>query len=387
MDHGPVRGRPSGAGRRGHRHPAGVLRRRRQRRPRRPTPSAARTTPDSRSDRADPGYGVQPEFDDDFAWQYGYRTPIIAAVNGAAAGIGLALALFCDLRFASAPAKITTAAPKLGLPAEYGMSWVLPRLVGVTRAADLLLSGRILTAAETADWGLWNEVLADGESALAAAHALRTPARDHGRAGRRHDDQTSALPRPPPPRRGGVGQRLEAAARRGDAHGRVPRGDRRAPRPTTTALRPLESLLVAVGSAEGPGDTGAPPVRWPNHARAPNTGELVIAGIASGAAGLIHLAAWGAHADTTTLAVLFVVLAIAQLEVAVAGLVRPNNLTASALALVNLVAAAGWIIDPLRRDLLDRRAAAGRGPRPRRHHRRHPRGCRRRRRGIVLRDP
>jgi enoyl-CoA hydratase/carnithine racemase len=122
-------------------------------------------------DRADPGYGVQPEFDDDFAWQYGYRTPVIAAVNGAAAGIGLALALFCDLRFASASAKITTAAPKLGLPAEYGMSWVLPRLVGVTRAADLLLSGRIVTAADTAEWGLWNEVLPDGEAALAAAHA------------------------------------------------------------------------------------------------------------------------------------------------------------------------------------------------------------------------
>jgi enoyl-CoA hydratase/carnithine racemase len=122
-------------------------------------------------DRADPGYGVQPEFDDDFAWHYGFRTPIIAAVNGAAAGIGLALALFCDLRFAGAAAKVTTAAPKLGLPAEYGMSWVLPRLVGVTRAADLLLSGRVVTAADTADWGLWNDVLPDGEAALGAAHA------------------------------------------------------------------------------------------------------------------------------------------------------------------------------------------------------------------------
>ncbi|MGH9133558.1 MAG: enoyl-CoA hydratase-related protein [Ilumatobacteraceae bacterium] len=129
-------------------------------------------------DRADPGYGVQPEFDDDFAWQYGYRTPVIAAVNGAAAGIGLALALFCDLRFASSPAKITTAAPKLGLPAEYGMSWVLPRLVGVTRAADLLLSGRVVTVAETAGWGLWNDVLPDAEATLAAAteyaHLLAT---------------------------------------------------------------------------------------------------------------------------------------------------------------------------------------------------------------------
>ncbi len=118
---------------------------------------------------ARPGVNVRPEYDDDFAWMYGYRTPIIAAVNGAAAGVGLALALFADLRFGAAGAKLTTAAPKLGLPAEYGMSWVLPRLVGLTRAADLLLSGRVVTAAETADWGLWNSVLPDGEATLAAA--------------------------------------------------------------------------------------------------------------------------------------------------------------------------------------------------------------------------
>ena len=96
---------------------------------------------------------------------------MIAAVNGACAGIGLALALFCDLRFVSATAKLTTAAPKLGLPAEYGTSWMLPRLVGVTRAADLLLSGRVVTGAETEAWGLWNGVAADGAGALAAATA------------------------------------------------------------------------------------------------------------------------------------------------------------------------------------------------------------------------
>ncbi len=87
--------------------------------------------------------------------------PIIAAVNGACAGIGLALVLFCDLRFVTPDAKVTTAAPKLGLPAEYAMSWTLPRLVGATRANDLLLSGRIVTGAETAEWGLWNAVTDD----------------------------------------------------------------------------------------------------------------------------------------------------------------------------------------------------------------------------------
>ena len=91
---------------------------------------------------------------------------------------------YCDLRFVAADAKITTAAPKLGLPAEYGLSWILPRLIGVTRANDLLLSGRVVTGAETADWGLWNGVEADGEATLAAAG--RTPRS-------RHDDRPRAV--------------------------------------------------------------------------------------------------------------------------------------------------------------------------------------------------
>jgi enoyl-CoA hydratase/carnithine racemase len=118
---------------------------------------------------ATPGGGDR--LDADFVWQLGYRLPIIAAVNGACAGVGLALALWCDLRFVAADAKLTTAAAKLGLPAEYGMSWILPRLVGVTRANDLLLSSRVVTGAETADWGLWNGVEADGAGTLAAAQA------------------------------------------------------------------------------------------------------------------------------------------------------------------------------------------------------------------------
>lgn len=120
-------------------------------------------------DPAQPGIHRRPHYDEDFAWMYGYRVPIIAAVNGAAAGVGLSLALFCDLRYGTASAKITTAAPKLGLPAEYGASWALPRLVGITRAADLLLTGRTLTIADTADWGLWNGVHADPADTLRAA--------------------------------------------------------------------------------------------------------------------------------------------------------------------------------------------------------------------------
>lgn len=116
-----------------------------------------------------PGHGTHAQFDHDLVWHLRLRKPVVAAVNGACAGIGLALALFCDLRFVSSGAKLTTAAPKLGLPAEYGMSWMLPRIIGITRANDLLLSGRVFTGAETAGWGLWNGVATDGAGALGMA--------------------------------------------------------------------------------------------------------------------------------------------------------------------------------------------------------------------------
>ena len=117
--------------------------------------------------QANPGYGVRADFDHDLAWQWGLRFPVIAAVNGGCAGVAFSLACFCDLRFGAAGAKLTTAAPKLGLPAEYGLSWVLPRLVGVTAAADLLLSGRTFTAAE-APSGLFNAVYETREALLEA---------------------------------------------------------------------------------------------------------------------------------------------------------------------------------------------------------------------------
>ena len=106
-----------------------------------------------------PGYGVRPEFDADFAYHFGIPKPIIAAVNGPAAGVGLVLACYCDLRFAAHGAKLTTSHGRLGLPAEYGLSWLLPRLIGVTRAADLLLSSRVVLAEEAEQLGLVNRVL------------------------------------------------------------------------------------------------------------------------------------------------------------------------------------------------------------------------------------
>jgi enoyl-CoA hydratase/carnithine racemase len=114
-------------------------------------------------DVARPGYGVRPEFDADFAYHFGIPKPIIAAVNGPAAGVGFVLACYCDLRFAARGAKLTTSHGRLGLPAEYGLSWLLPRLVGVTRAADLLVSSRVVLAEEAEPIGLVNRTVAGDE--------------------------------------------------------------------------------------------------------------------------------------------------------------------------------------------------------------------------------
>ncbi len=110
-----------------------------------------------------PGYGVRPEFDAELAYHFGIPKPVIAAVNGPAAGVGLALACYCDLRFAAAGAKLTTSHGRLGLPAEFGLSWLLPRIVGFAHAADLLFSSRVVLAEEALAMGLVNRVLPGGD--------------------------------------------------------------------------------------------------------------------------------------------------------------------------------------------------------------------------------
>ncbi|KXF48229.1 enoyl-CoA hydratase [Rhodococcus sp. SC4] len=105
---------------------------------------------------AQPGTGVNPEFETDVIWQWGLRVPVIAAINGACAGIAAAIASFCDLRFAAEGIKFTTSTPRLGLPAEYGLSWILPRIVGLTHAADILYTGRIVYSEELARMGFLN---------------------------------------------------------------------------------------------------------------------------------------------------------------------------------------------------------------------------------------
>ena len=82
------------------------------------------------------------------------RKPLIAAINGAAAGLGLIEALYCDVRFCTPEAKLTTAFSRRGLIAEYGLAWMLPRLVGQSRALDLLMSARVIQGEEAHRIGL-----------------------------------------------------------------------------------------------------------------------------------------------------------------------------------------------------------------------------------------
>lgn len=86
------------------------------------------------------------------------QKPIIAAINGACAGVGLVQAAFCDRRFTHAEAKFSTAFVKRGLPAEDGVGWILTRLVGPSKAFDLLATGRVLLGAEAAQIGLVDQV-------------------------------------------------------------------------------------------------------------------------------------------------------------------------------------------------------------------------------------
>ena len=83
---------------------------------------------------------------------------MIAAINGAAAGVGLVLSAFADLRFCAPGVKFTAAHGRFNFPAEFGLSWVLPRIVGLTHANDILLSSRVFTAEEAMAMGFLNRI-------------------------------------------------------------------------------------------------------------------------------------------------------------------------------------------------------------------------------------
>ncbi len=95
-------------------------------------------------------------------------TPVIAAINGPAAGLGFVIAMSADFRFAKADAKLSSTFSRLGLIAEYGIAWLLPRLVGLARATEILISGRTFTGQDAFEYGL---VLSASDDPLADAYA------------------------------------------------------------------------------------------------------------------------------------------------------------------------------------------------------------------------
>ena len=100
----------------------------------------------------------------------GASKPVIAAINGAAVGAGLSIALSADVRVMAASARVTSGYARRGLNPDGGMSYFLPRLVGMTRAADLILTGRDVTAEEALQIGLVAAVYSD-ENFRADSHA------------------------------------------------------------------------------------------------------------------------------------------------------------------------------------------------------------------------
>ena len=96
------------------------------------------------------------------------RKPVIGAINGVAAGLGMVEALYFDVRFGGPSARFTTAFARRGLIAEYGISWLLPRLIGPSRASDLLLSARMVDADEALRIGLLDHLVSGQDVADAA---------------------------------------------------------------------------------------------------------------------------------------------------------------------------------------------------------------------------
>ena len=106
---------------------------------------------------------ARPDFQKAYSYFPAVGKPVLGAINGPAVGLGFVIALYCDLRFASDQARFGTAFSRRGLIAEHGISWMLPRLVGVSNALDLLFSARMIDAAEALRIGLVSRVLPQAE--------------------------------------------------------------------------------------------------------------------------------------------------------------------------------------------------------------------------------
>ena len=110
------------------------------------------------------------------AWDV--RKPIIGALNGAVAGVGATLPLHWDIRLAGESTRITFVFVKRGLTPEAASTWMLPRIVGLTRASELLLTGRLVRATEALEMGLVSRVVPDAELLPTAQALAREIARE-----------------------------------------------------------------------------------------------------------------------------------------------------------------------------------------------------------------
>lgn len=119
----------------------------------------------SRASAANPNYQGR------FSWMLGLKKPVICAINGPAVGMGFAITLYCDFRVAAQSARMGLIFPRRGLAIEFGSSWMLPRIVGLTNAMDLAMTGRLIDANEAQRLGLVSRVVPDGEL-MTAARAL-----------------------------------------------------------------------------------------------------------------------------------------------------------------------------------------------------------------------
>jgi enoyl-CoA hydratase/carnithine racemase len=118
-----------------------------------------------------PTRGLEANFAQRLSYILAVKKPIIAAINGPVAGIGVVLTCYCDLRYMAAGAKLTTAFARRGLIAEHGIAWLLPRLIGPMHALDLLYSARNVSADEAAAMGLVRVLPAEGFAQAVQAKA------------------------------------------------------------------------------------------------------------------------------------------------------------------------------------------------------------------------
>lgn len=119
-------------------------------------------------DLADAAVGVPEQRDPPRSFPLTVPKPLIAAINGPAVGFGLTAALYCDVRFCVPGAKLGTLYAQRGIIAEHGIAWILPRVVGLGRAMDLLLSGRIVDGEEAYRLGLVDQLHPPDEVVAAA---------------------------------------------------------------------------------------------------------------------------------------------------------------------------------------------------------------------------